>query len=244
MVNVAYAPDVLFTEDFLKADAVAGFSTGGAGTAAALLSAGISQADLVTGATDNRASIIYLPNLAMTPAKSPLLVARIKPSTLAAIKVELGFSDSAHADVLGASGTGLVNSLAATPTLNSSGGSDVAVAIFDTDSALANNTNWRLVTAKAGTTSLVTPSDTLPAAAKEASTSWMWVELRIDPATTTTATVRLFINSILVASKTDAITVSATLNPYIMVQARAAASKTLSVDYVSCSFKRDVTTIL
>lgn len=246
ILNLLCRDTVRFQEDFLRTDSLADFTVDGKGTetATALVSAGVGHVDLITGTSDNDTSFIYLPNLTLVPNKNPVFIVRLNLASIAAVKCEVGLSDTVTAAVLGATGTGVVDSLAATPTLTT-GASDVVAAIMDTDSALDDPTYWRLVTAKAGTTALATYDANKPAAVRApvaATYQWIALGLRASLESTPKIIVDLYVNGVhLVSSINDAITQSATLNPYVMVQTRTTAAKTLSLDYFEARFDRDTT---
>lgn len=217
----------------------------GVGTEAPALVANTANGELnlVTTNTSGDSNSLYKSGRNWSPDNNCFISVRLKLPSIAAIKVEIGFTDSAASAVVGATANGSVNSLAATPTLNT-GASDAVCAIMDTASGLVTPGNWRLVAAKAGVTQLLTPTVTVPALVAPVAATYQTVTValvRNELGATDDATARLYVNGQLMGQITSAITTLANLNPYVIAVTRAAAAKTVTVDFVRIGQQRDTT---
>ncbi len=135
--------------------------TGGAGTAAALTATGLGGSiDMVTGAVDNQASLIYLAGGCFVGNNDAVVTARFKISSVATGNAMLGFCDNIAAGVLTSSGVGpFVSPLASPPTLVSTTADAVALT-YDLSSALASKAAWNLAYSR-GSTAVTVAGTTL-----------------------------------------------------------------------------------
>lgn len=236
-----------FNEDFIAQaiDTTNLFTTNGVGTEAPALVTNVAcgEYNLVTSASSADSCSFYRANRSFCPSNNCVISVRLKLPSIANIKVEVGFTDSAASAVIGATAAGSVASLAATPTLNT-GASDCACIIMDTASGLTNPTFWRLVTAKAGTTALATPTTTVAALKAPVAATYQTLTLalvRNELGATDDTTAIAYVNGIEVARIASAITNTANLNPYAIVVTNTTAAKTLTMDRFAAYQQREVT---
>lgn len=242
--NYATVDTVKYETDFLGDTIDATLATGGAGTAAALQSGDAGgTVDLVTGGVDNQCSILYLPDLNFTADMNPVLAVRLYVSSIASGNVQIGWSSSAAAGVLGATGIGtIVSPLAATPTLNTA--TDTVVATYDLSSALTNPSYWRMAGARNSTAWLVTPTTTDSALRAPTASTYQWIVLRLcrsERGATDQSDAYLEINGVEVAHQGDgAITNTTAITPFVLIGATSATSRTLTLDYLGVWADRDI----
>lgn len=236
---------VQMNDDFLDTVINANWVANGVGTEAPVFVGSVANGEysLVTSATSGDSNSFYRAGQNFSPNNNCYISARIKLPSIAGIKVEIGFTDSAATAVIGATANGSVNSLATTPTLNT-GASDAVCAIMDTASGLATPGNWRMVAAKAGVTQLMTPAVTTAALAAPVAATYQTITValvRNELGATDDATAFLYVNGVRVGQINSATTALALLNPYIIVVTRAAAAKTATLDFVRIAQQRDPT---
>lgn len=236
---------VAHNDDFLEAALSSTWTTNGVGTEAPAIAGSVASGELnlVTTATSGDSNSLYRPGQVWLPNNNCFISARIKLPSIASIKVEIGFTDSAASAVIGATANGSVNSLASTPTLNT-GASDVVCAIMDTASGLATPGNWRMVAAKAGVTQLMTPAGTTPALVAPVAATYQTITValvRNELGATDDVTAFLYVNGVRVGQINSATTALALMNPYVIVVTRAAAAKTATLDFVRIGAQRDPT---
>lgn len=242
--NYSTVDMVKYETDFLGDTIDATLAAGGAGTAAAVVSAQSGQVALATGAVDNQCSTLYLPGGNFLPDNNPVMAVRFYVDSVATGNVQLGFVDSAAAGVLGATGVGpIVSPLTTTPTLTGSTANCV-VATYDLSSGLTNPSYWRMAGSRASTTWLVTPTTTNTDLRAPTASTYQWLVLRIcrsERGATDQTDAILEINGVEVARKSDgAIQNTPVLWPFVLIGATSAASRTLSIDYLGVWQDRDI----
>ncbi len=220
--------DLMCWEDDFLGDAINGTYatyTNNSGTLTLVTSPaegnGISLLSTV-GATANDYIGFYMPNEPCMGQMNAVVAARISGVTaVTSMKIEVGFNDSPGANA------GVVNSLASNTFLCTDG----AAWCYDT----SDNAYWQGCAVKAGTaiTKLEPTAFGANAASPVASTyQWLIVALRGDAA----KFIALDSNAKQVyesAWQDAAVTATATLSPWIFVQTRTTAARTIWIDYWS-----------
>lgn len=228
-----HALDVYYFEDHFDGGVAAGALTTGtdpeskwsliqnaSGTATftATIRNGVCTLDTV-GATDNDYVGIYIPNTPCAGNLNTVLVARLYiPTAVTSTKVEVGFADDPANDA------GIVNSLASN-TFNSTNG---VAAIYDTDDA-GNATYWQLAGVQAGTAA----TKIEPQVAAPVADTYQTIVVALRG--TNAKMMILNADGAMVwetAWMTDAITAATGVSPWVFLRTRAAAAKTLRLDYV------------
>lgn len=218
-------------------------TTGGAGTGAALVTTGESGAiQMVTGASDNQCSVIYLAGGNFVGNQNPVVSCRIKSSAISSGNVQFGFSDSIAAGVLTTNGVGpFVSPLTDPPTLTSPVADAVALT-YDLSSLLTTPARWRLAYSRASTAAVVTGSVSAATIASPTASTYQWLTIalqRIDLATDQMA-VKAYINGVQVAFvNTAVISNTAPLYPFLLIGATSATSRTLTCDHFEVYQDRD-----
>jgi hypothetical protein len=198
-----------------------GYIPGTADTSTIAVTAGVpGTAEILSGTTANDTA--FLQNeLVFEGQYSPMMEARLTLSSASAVRLCIGFVDAA----------GLANAGAltlTTATFNAQATNDGAMFLYDTG---ATTKTLRAQGVKA-TVLNATPVDTglLPVAATY---NIFRVELVDNGATLATVTAKFYVDDVLVATITNALTRTTALTPFVSVSATgSAAAKYVLVDYV------------
>lgn len=233
---------VVYNDDFLGDTIRAEWATTATSNAtAAAISAGLhGRVNLVSGATDDGLSTLRMPSSTTTGDQDAIFSARLFLSSVANVKVEVGFSNDPTLTA-----TGSIDNLDAgsdVPTLGA-GITDAVVAIFDTDST---QDNWQFAGARASAAWRDATLGDAPASGvthpTPAANSYQWITValvRVDLATDD-MNAYFYVDGALEASKNLGAVANATaLYPYVLVQSRSAASRTLTLDAVRFRAVRD-----